>query len=124
MLIYNASAYTEEKDERVRAFLHFIHTNEPGEDDFTNRLSLLVDQIKDNERFRRDYAAMNLHDRDITRAAKREGILQGASKAKIEAAKKFWGNGVSQEIIAQSLDLPLAKVAEIINGKSSGVSPL
>ena len=79
---------------------------------------------------------MNLHDRDITRAAKREGLAQGlrqglsqglaqgASKAKIEAAKKFWGNGVSQEIIAQSLDLPLEKVAEIINGKTSGVSPL
>ena len=116
--IYNASAYDEEKDEKVRAFLHFIHTNEPGEDDFTNRLSSLVEQIKDNERFRRDYAAMNLHDRDITRAAKREGLLQGlaqgASEAKIEAAKQFWMNGVSQKIIAQSLGLPLEKVAEII----------
>ena len=127
-VIYNASAYNEEKDDKVRAFLHFIHTNEPGEDDFTNQLSSLVEQIKDNEKFRRDYAAMNLHDRDITRAAKREGLrqglAQGASKAKIEATKKFWGNGVSQEIIAQSLDLPLEKVAEIINGKTSGVSPL
>ena len=63
---------------------------------------------------------MNLHDRDITRAARREGATQKA----VEAAKKFWGNGVSQEIIAQSLDLPLEKVAEIINGKTSGVSPL
>ena len=70
ILIYNASAYNEEKDEKVKAFLHFIHTNEPGKDDFTNRLSALVEQIKDNERFRRDYAAMNLHDRDITRAAR------------------------------------------------------
>ena len=75
---------------------------------------------------------MNLHDRDITRAAKREGLrqglsqglAQGAQQKAVEAAKKFWGNGVSQEIIAQSLDLPLEKVAEIINGKTSGVSPL
>ena len=127
-VIYNASAYNEEKDDKVRAFLHFIHTNEPGEDDFTNQLSSLVEQIKDNEKFRRDYAAMNLHDRDITRAAKREGLrqglAQGAQQKAVEAAKKFWGNGVSQEIIAQSLDLPLEKVAEIINGKTSGVSPL
>ena len=73
---------------------------------------------------------MNLHDRDITRAAKQEGLrqglsqglAQGASKAKIEAAQNLWTNGVSQEIIAQSLGLPLAKVAEIINGKQSGVS--
>ena len=129
-VIYNASAYNEEKDEKVKAFLHFIHTNEPGKDDFTNRLSALVEQIKDNEKFRRDYAAMNLHDRDITRAAKQEGLrqglsqglAQGASRAKVEAAQNLWTNGVSQEIIAQSLGLPLAKVAEIINGKQSGVS--
>ena len=75
---------------------------------------------------------MNLHDRDIIRAAKQEGLrqglsqglAQGASKAKIEAAKNLWTNGVSQEIIAQSLDLPLAKVAEIINGKTSGITSL
>ncbi len=131
-VIYNASAYKEEKDDKVRAFLRFIQTNEPGQDDFSNRLSALVEKIKDNDKFRRDYAAMNLHDRDITRAAKQEGLrqglsqglAQGASKAKIEAAKKFWTNGVSQEIIAQSLDLPLAKVAEIINGETSGITPL
>ena len=71
---------------------------------------------------------MNLHDRDITRAAKqeglRQGLAQGAQQKAVEAAKKFWTNGVSQEIIAQSLDLPLAKVAEIINGKTSGITPL
>ena len=73
---------------------------------------------------------MNLHDRDITRAAKREGLLQGLSQGivqgaqqkAIEAAKNLWTNGVSQEIIAQSLGLPLAKVAEIIDGKTSETS--
>ena len=69
---------------------------------------------------------MNLHDRDITRAAKqeglRQGLAQGAQQKAVEAAKNLWTNGVSQEIIAQSLGLPLAKVAEIINGKQSGVS--
>ena len=118
--------YSELKD----SYILFICKRAPFKDDFTNRLSALVEQIKDNEKFRRDYAAMNLHDRDITRAAKQEGLrqglsqglAQGASKAKIEAAQNLWTNGVSQEIIAQSLGLPLAKVAEIINGKQSGVS--
>ena len=121
ILIYNASAYNEEKDEKVKAFLHFIHTNEPGKDDFTNRLSALVEQIKDNEKFRRDYAAMNLHDRDITRAAKQEGLrqglsqglTQGASKAKIEAAviavKDF---NITPQIAAEKMNAPLDKVLE------------
>ena len=118
ILIYNASAYNEEKDEKVKAFLHFIHTNEPGEDDFTNRLSSLVEQIKDNEKFKRDYAAMNLHDRDITRAAKqeglRQGIAQGASKAKIEAAKNLLKMKLlSTEQIAQAEGLPLETVREL-----------
>lgn len=86
-VIYNASAYNEEKDEKVKAFLHFIHTNEPGKDDFTNRLSALVEQIKDNEKFRRDYAAMNLHDRDITRASKQEGANEKAVENAITLVK-------------------------------------
>ena len=120
-VIYNASAYDEEKDEKVRAFLHFIHTNEPGKDDFTNRLSDMVEQIKENEKFRRDYAAMNLHDRDITRAARHEGlmqglsqgIVQGASEAKIEAAviavKDF---NITPQIAAEKMNAPLDKVLE------------
>ena len=102
----------------MRAFLHFIHTNEPGEDDFTNRLSSLVEQIKDNEKFRRDYAAMNLHDRDITRAAKREGLrqglAQGAQQKAVEAAKNLLKMKLlSTEQIAQAAGLPLETVREL-----------
>ena len=71
---------------------------------------------------------MNLHDRDLTRAAKKEGILEGAAQKAIEAAKNFWANGVSQEIIAKSLDLPLSKVTEILGQtttkNSQGITPL
>lgn len=84
-VIYNASAYKHEKDEKIRNFLHFISTNEPGEDDFSNRLSDLVEIIKDNEIFRSDYASMNLHDRDIMRMARKEGAQQKA----VETAAKL-----------------------------------
>ena len=68
---------------------------------------------------------MNLHDRDITRAAKREGLAQGlrqglsqglaqgASKAKIEAAviavKDF---NITPQIAAEKMNAPLDKVLE------------
>jgi len=68
---------------------------------------------------------MNLHDRDITRAAKREGlmqgiaqglsqgIVQGASEAKIEAAviavKDF---NITPQIAAEKMNAPLDKVLE------------
>ena len=37
-VIYNVSAFRKENDEQIRAFLHFICTNEPGKDDFSKRL--------------------------------------------------------------------------------------
>ncbi len=111
-VIYNASAYEKEKDEKIKSFLHFIYTNEPGIDDFSNRLSVLVEKVKDNEIFRRDYAAMNLHDRDLTRAAKKEGIaeglLQGAAQNAIKNAKVLLADGkYSAQKISELLNIPV-----------------
>ena len=119
-VIYNASAYDEAKDERISAFLRFIHTNEPGKDDFSNRLSAQVEKIKDNEIFRRDYAAMNLHDRDIMRAARQEGLLQGATEKAIEAAviavKDF---NITPQLAAEKMNAPLDKVLETLSNTQS-----
>ena len=117
-VIYNASAYEQEKDEKIKAFLKFISTNEPGKDDFSNRLSELVEIIKDNEIFRSDYAAMNLHDRDIMRAAKKEGreegLKAGAQQKALEAAKNLLNlNVLSFEQIAQAQELPIETVKEL-----------
>ena len=108
-VIYNASAYEKEADEKVRNLLRFISTNEPGEDDFSNRISSLVDKLKDDEIFRSDYTAMNLHDRDIQRAAKREGKLEQAIEDAVIAIKNF---NVSPQVAAQKMNAPLDKVLE------------
>jgi predicted transposase/invertase (TIGR01784 family) len=121
-VIYNASAYREAKDPKIQAFLHFISTNEPGKDDFSRRLSQLVEKTKENEIFRRDYAAMNLHDRDIQRAARKEGlaegislgISQGAEEKAIETAKNLLKmNVLSIEQIVEASTLPMEKVLEL-----------
>ena len=115
-VIYNASAYEKEADEKIRSLLHFISTNEPGKDDFSNRLSSIVEKLKETEKFRSDYAAMNLHDRDIQRAAKREGIAQGSLQKAIEAAviavRDF---NVTPQVAAEKMNAPLNKVLEKLN---------
>jgi len=109
-VIYNASAYREEEDEKIRDFLHFICTNEPGDDDFSNRLSLLVEKIKENEKFRREYAAMNLHDRDLIRATRKEATHDKA----VESARNLLAMNVgTPEQIAQANDLPLEEVLNL-----------
>ena len=107
-VIYNSSAYEKEADEKIRAFLHLINTNEPGEDDFSRRLSSLVAKIKENERFRSDYTAMNLHDQDIIRIAKREGREEGAQQKAVEAAKALLADGkYTPDRIAELLNIPV-----------------
>ena len=110
-VFYNARAYEEEKDERIKNFLRFICTNEPGEDEFTNRLARIVEKIKDDEKFKDTYNAMNLHDFDIQMAAKQEG----EQAARVEAAKNLYTNGVSIELIAKSLNMTEEQVKEIVS---------
>ena len=110
-VFYNARAYEEEKDERIKKFLKFICTNEPGEDEFTNRLARIVEKIKDDEKFKDTYNAMNLHDFDIQMAAKQEGAAEKA----VEAAKNLYANGVSIELIAKSLNMTEEQIKEIVS---------
>ena len=112
-VIYNAGAYEAVKDEKIRDFLHFICTNEPEENKFSQTLSDAVEKLKDDEKFRSYYAAMNLHDRDIKKIAREEGRSEKA----VEAAKNFYQNGVSIEIIANSLKMTVDEVNEIVKKK-------
>ncbi len=52
---------------------------------------------------------MNLHDRDLIRITKREALAEGAQLKAIEAAKSFYANGVSVEIIAKALKMIVKK---------------
>ena len=113
-VLYNASAYEKEEDPLIRNFLHFIYTNEPGEDVFSRRLSRLVDGYKEDEQIRSDYLAMNLHDHDIRYEALAEGVAKGAQQKAEEAAKSFYANGVSIELIAKSLKMTEEQVQEIV----------
>ncbi len=120
-MLYNASAYEQEKDERIRNFLHYVYTNKTGEDDFANHLEETVKKLIENDKFRKDYLAMNLHDRDITRQAKQEGIEQGAQQNAEETAKRMLQGNISLDETALYTGLPLEKVLELqesINNKA------
>ncbi len=113
-VIYNASAYEKEDDFLIRNFLHYIYTDEPGEDDFSQRLSELVKQYKENETSRSDYLAVNLHDYDIRYEALQEGEQIGTQKKAVEGAINLIRMKLgTPEQIAQVQGLPLEKVLEL-----------
>ena len=116
-VVYNASAYEKEKDEKIRALLRFVRTNEPGTDDFASRLSAVVEKLKENEKFRQEYAAMNLHDQDLIRETRKEALQQKA----IETAENFLKMNVcTPEQIAQGTGLHLEQVLELQKQLSAG----
>jgi methionyl-tRNA synthetase len=95
-VIFNSSAYEKENNLEISAFLKYIKTKVPTSN-FTDRLHRLVEEHKLNNKFKNEYLAMNLHDRDITRKAFAEGealgiekgISQGAEQKTIETAKNM-----------------------------------
>jgi len=112
-MIYNASGYEKETDERIRKFLQFVFTNNPSDDDFSNRLKDRVSKLKDDEQFKEVYAAMNLREMDIRREAIAEGKIQGAEEKSVEAAviavQKY---NARPEDAAKDFNAPLPKVLE------------
>ena len=112
-VVYNSSAYKSVKDEKVRALLRFIQTNEPGEDDLSKRLSEFVARVKENEKFRKEFADMNLHDFDIMTEAKEEGLAEGARQKAVENARNALAMNLTAEQTAQITGLPLDQVLEL-----------
>ena len=108
-VIYNSSAYEKEEDEKIKALLRFVQTNEPGTDDFSVRLSAIVEQLKENEQFKEDYAKMNLHDRDKIREGKKLGAQQNA----IENATRMLAKKYPIDEIVEITGLPLEQVQEL-----------
>ena len=107
-LVYNASAYEDENDEALKAFLHFICSGN-ATDTFTERINALVIQAKLAEAGKTEYMGMNLHDRDILMAGRQEGRKEQA----IETAEKLSSMGLSVEQISEVTGLPLEDVIQI-----------
>jgi len=121
-IIFNSTAYDKEKNVDIRKFLKYIRTKVPTSN-LTDKINTLVEKQKENNKFRNDYLAMNLHDRDITKKAFAEGeilgiqkgISQGAEQKAIETAKNFLKLGLSIEKVAEGTGLTLEKVQELAN---------
>ena len=107
-VIFNSSAYEKENNLEISAFLKYIKTKVPTSI-FTDRLHRLVEEHKLNNKFKNEYLAMNLHDRDITRKA----FQEGAEQTKIETAKKLLLEKIPIEIISKATTLPLEKIQEL-----------
>ena len=121
-VIFNSSAYEKENNLEISAFLKYIKTKVPTSN-FTDRLHRLVEEHKLNNKFKNEYLAMNLHDRDITRKAFQEGrdsgIEEGAEQKAIETAKNAIKMGLSIQQIMQLTGLSEDSIKQLIAKKEN-----
>lgn len=103
-MIYNASAYEKENDEELKTFLRFVCKGS-AEDNFTERIKVLIAKAKETEANKTEYMAVNLHDFDIQWAARMD--------EKFETARKLLFMGLKSEQIAEATSLPLDKVHKL-----------
>ena len=109
---YNATAYKQEKDMEISAFLEYI-CNQKTVDDFTSKIDSFVQKIKKQEVNRKEYSSVNIHDQDIYFKAKNEGIAQGAYEKAIETAKNMLKNNISLEIIVECTGLSVQTIKNL-----------
>lgn len=100
-----ASNYDKILDERQKAFLKLVISNE-STSDFADRVSKLVDNAKHNTQWRKQFMDLEIE--------KRYAFQQGAQKQAIEAAINLLKMKLgTPEQIAQAQGLPLEKVLEL-----------
>ena len=108
-VVYNAKAYKKEKNQRIRALLRFVSTNNPGTDDFTSRLVEIVKSLKENEQFKEDYGGMNIHDQDLVEDTRREALREKA----VEVATNMLAKRYPISDIAEITGLTLKRVMKL-----------
>ena len=101
--------------------MNYLYNNE-AITDFTKKISTLVEDLKQSEKFKGEYMMINIRDYEIADRAKKEGIQQGfsqgAEQKAIETAKNLLTMNLSLEQIAQATSLPLEKIQELASEKT------
>ena len=110
-LIYNASAWKKETDEKVRSFLKFVSRNKPS-DDFTDGLLKSIAEVKRNEIFRKEYMSMGVWETDIRDIAKQQGAQEKALEDALILVRDF---NVPPEIAAEKMGTPLDAVLNALH---------
>ena len=85
-VVFNASAYKEEKDPEIKDFLSFVK-NARAESEFTRGIAEMVQAKKFEQTFINEYLAWNLHDQDVERRGKKEGREEGRKEGRKEGLK-------------------------------------
>ena len=73
----------------------------------------MVETQKKVEELKKTYLSWSLHDSDVRREGRKEGIAIGKEEAKLEAAQNMLTENLPEETIARCTGLPLKTVQQL-----------
>ena len=116
-LFFIAKNYDKLLNEEQKAFMKLVTSNE-STSIFADTVSKLVEDAKRNTQWRKQFMDFKHYMSQSFREGKEEGlqqgIQQGAAEKAMEAARSFFANGASVELIAKSLGMTEEQVREIV----------
>lgn len=117
LIIYNASAYREEKDTEIKSILKFI-SNQQADTPFTNKLKNSVELTKQIP----DFGGLYMQFLDDIDELEFNAESRGKEEKALETANNLLDLGkLSKEEISQCTGLPIEKIEElskVVAGKS------
>ena len=108
-VVFNASAYGEEKNPAIKDFLSFVRNNTAGSE-FTRGIAKMVQAKKFEQTFINEYLAWNLHEQDVELRGRKKGET---ARAIADARNLLAMRLGTHEQIARAVGLPLEKVEEL-----------
>ena len=108
-VIFNASAYEKEANPGIKEFLSFVRNN-TAESDLTREIASMVQAKKFEQTFINEYLAWNLHDKDVERRGRKEGLKEGRKEQALETARILKRTGIDAALISQSTGLSLEDI--------------
>jgi predicted transposase/invertase (TIGR01784 family) len=111
-LFFIAENYDKILNEKQRAFLKLVTSNDSSTE-FTKRISKLVEDAKHNTQWRKQFMEFERYMAYSFREGKAEGISEGQNQKAVDTSIKLLEKGISPEVIAECVQLPLEKVLEL-----------
>ena len=109
-----AKNYDKILDDKQKAFLELVLSPKAkGTNSFTEKISRLVEEAKQNSRWRKQFMDLEREKARKFREGKAEGLLEGAQQKAEESAIAWLRKGTHPEDIAECEGLPLERVLEL-----------
>lgn len=111
-VILNSRAAAKTQKPELQAFLEYMN-GKKSNSDFIIELENKVNEIKQNDKRRREYMIMSAFEADARRVGILEGISEGSYQARLETAKNLIDMGLSIENIAKATGLAQKEVEKL-----------